>query len=1113
MKTQHQTVQTLIVSIIYAAVLEVSNRLLEISLFEGASVNVAIFVPIIAAIIFGKNVGAGSAAGGKIFSIAGTSLISGQGSSLLDPVTLLPIIADSIGVYLVGMLTKHPESRWDDLKTRFSSMETWRRLGENSLGGLAGMGLGASLIRSLSIFIDNEGLGTDFLLSELVRVFILNFFVNSLLILLFIPAALILYEIGDVLIEKRAHDLDKKLRNILYLTPEENAVSILSVVLPERAFTAHAWTPVKIKFRNTLERPTRFHIEAIANARITPPIDKTKILEPGEVWEQSFFVLPKNQRTISLNIRMTPFLDKITETTETKETEETILEITGKSHDPTDAKLTYLVFSVANFAIMGVSVILDRLEELIGSFDLLVISLQKSWSFLAFVTVVEASLFGLGVGIYWFYLNKFKMDLRKNLSFSTDFSTAKYLNEATTKFRDLVLTRLKKRLNSLVTTTLIFTVTISIIVLGIEGYRMITEPNYMVLYPEQLIFIAILVFIGWVLGLQGRTLLQEAGLISSEEMTVDGVGPLISIKPTSTFFEGVPNTCILTIKNPMDRHGVRIEFVSEDVVSPTLLEVNLPPNKEVKKNVIIVPSGIGKRSVLCLAYPLFDENGQLMSRKEAEPYSHQRIDFSVVPRSQFGLTIEQQARLKKLLILVGVIASIIYGSDVILRQYITDLSLIQFLRENFAFLLALQAPFVYAYFFVRNRFKIDFLDVDKLLEQISASDTLATNLDKTVGNNMEKQVPDIIKNQFSDQLKNNLTQYIRKDIMDQLAETINEHYRLLLEEELNAELTKQVQDLSAMILAENLENVPDDTNQALSIRTMMISFIQQHSEIQKLLANYRTSSNPDEQAKIKDKIKAMLKEEIKQQASAPLKDLLKAHLTDEEQSRKLINKLVGKLKTTVKEDFIRTLKEKINEELENESEGGLIDQIFAAVEANITEELRTELNSRLDEKFNSRQLLMKLAQEVDEKTGKDFGKQLEDTIGTAGETEVIQTLRDEFLDNIKKPLEDRLKQRLREEIKKHLKKMSDKVSVEIFDDLVSTQVESLLVNLEDWFEQKIAWESIMETFSDDLVDSLLEEFLVLDVSVSRVEHEEETLPDVITVKEETTDELSSESVS
>ncbi|MFX0210578.1 MAG: hypothetical protein ACFFDT_31650, partial [Candidatus Hodarchaeota archaeon] len=152
-----------IISIIYAAFINLTEGLaiqeyLDKHIQADTEINLALFVPAIAAIIFGKGIGASSAALGHSLDLAGANLLASAGGEPTEIALgqIISIMADSLGAWTVGVLTKRPEGKWDTIGSRFKDRETWGRIGNNTVGGLVGISLAESFISAYSRHLSGE---------------------------------------------------------------------------------------------------------------------------------------------------------------------------------------------------------------------------------------------------------------------------------------------------------------------------------------------------------------------------------------------------------------------------------------------------------------------------------------------------------------------------------------------------------------------------------------------------------------------------------------------------------------------------------------------------------------------------------------------------------------------------------------------------------------------------------------------------------------------------------------------------------------------------------------------------------------------------------------------
>ena len=148
------------------------------------------------------------------------------------------------------------------------------------------------------------------------------------------------------------------LRDIEVHVPQEEGIEVLSVELVDKALTIGAWTAVRLKFKNVLTKASVFAIEAVSTCKVTPHMDKTRLLQPEEIWTQTFSFLPSKQDTVDVRMRITP---KNIQAFKEKETTTTIIEFQANTKNPSSVMGILLGFSGANIGALSISTFWDQI--------------------------------------------------------------------------------------------------------------------------------------------------------------------------------------------------------------------------------------------------------------------------------------------------------------------------------------------------------------------------------------------------------------------------------------------------------------------------------------------------------------------------------------------------------------------------------------------------------------------------------------------------------------------------------------------------------------------------------------------------------------------------------
>ncbi len=1070
-----------IISIIYAAVLNITEDLaiqeyLNKNIQPDTEINLAVFVPAIAAIIFGKGIGASAAALGHSLDLVGTNLLASAGG---DPATiaigdLITLVADSLGAWTVGVLTKRPEGKWDSITSRFKDRETWGRIGNNTVGGLVGIALAESFVSAYGRHLAEEL--TEDTLKHASSIFVEQFFISAVILLIFIPATLFFYELGDVLIEVRDLRIDQQLRKLSYMTPEEAAVAISNVVLPDKAFTKDTWTSLKINFRNKLDKATSFKIESVSTARCYPPEDKTKVLEPGETWEQNFFVLPSKQSEVDAQIRISPttvssFYD------DTKELH-TILEIKGKSRDPHKDAFTMLVFSIANSIIVAASIIYSNFVTVMDNLENAADYLQDSGALLGIVGAIELAVF---IPILY-YMRRTIMNISEEatlkLSFGTDISTHKIVDRFERRI-DVFIDQFRESFSLFVKIILIAATVISIIVLGVEGFRVFDGSSSLNDYPQyarDLMIIGIGVFIAWVLGLRGAELLKQAGLIPKDKYLIKEKGAVEKFEPLRKFQEGVPNEVILTVKNTTKQPGVRVRLVGFDTVSPALVELKVPSGGKGTFKAAVTPIATGTRDILAVTYPLYDTKGNYIDPDEAEPYSNQHLGYDVMPETQLGLTKDQTSTLKKLGIIAVALGAIIYAAS----RYIggeTVEEAFSLIRDNAPYLLAMQAPFVYAYFYFQNKFQTSQFDIMNILDQLSSSQAVMEEMDKTVGKSLGASIKGNVKTAIKGQITTMAGDLIGDETTKQISALIEEHVGVILAKErrgdISTEIRKDVEkETKKAVLGEIEKTIEKELGKELT--KTIEKTVKEIQKARKEAGSLKEATKSEVKANVKKQVGPPLKKKIESEYKPQLKAKLKETIR-EKFTKKVAPKLAKEIKKKIEQTLIKDLDKTLYKELEKQLDS-LVDKVFVEVEKNMDSELRQQLEEKLQEKLRDRRLTQKIAAEFDDQLGSNYASQLEEGMGTALETEVGQKIKAHLEKEIEEKITSKLKEQLRKDIEKEIKKRLKSHVKKIIEEQVERRIsETIDQAIAKTTEESI--ERFINETTDRYVDNTIDKYV------------------------------------
>ena len=1029
-----------LVSIVYAFVMQLTQGLSLVPNHPEYApyINASIFVPAIASILFGKLIGATGAAGGRFLDASGTTLLASTKSggvaaqsvlTGLDLTHLILMASDFIGAWVVGSLTEKPAVRWDSFAVRFQDMQTWSRLFQNTLGSIIGLGMFDSLLSSYATAV-NQGLGVDYATSTFVKIF----FLNSIVLVIFIPITLLLYEFGDIIVQMRALAKDKSLRKVAKNVVKEEAVTIISTRLTETALAENIWTPILVKFRANLDQEVTYKIEAVSTANYYPAFDNTKPLKKGEIWEQKFFIMSSKQKNVNFKVRITPAIQNIGEVQQ-QNIPETIANVTAKSYNPNSNSATLVLFSIINTIMVGASVLWNNLLQF--NVDSALTSLKQSWVVILSTGGLEAVIM---VPVLMYLRRRWAMADSESLTvgFGTDLSERSQkiyqsIGSNVGHFFEYFGTKLQRSMKLF----LVFVTTVSVLLLGLEGYNDLTIKGYTIMYSSQLLIIGALAIVLWLGGYKGIDILRSAGLIEEEKYEIQEGKVVKKFKPEKDFLANAPNEVTFTITNPTKQNGIRFRFLSQDTVSPPLVEMPVPPGGRAVFKTSITPRDTGTRNIMAVVYPLFDENGGYIDENAAEPYTHQYVNYQVQSETQIGLSKDQESKLKKLLVLVGGLLVIIYGGGVFAQQVVGGQSTYTLLSNNTPYLLALQVPFVWAYFYIQNKSKLIKGEMESIIEQINAMDNLA----KDMNDKLDKSV-----------LK---SRAFTKNINSVLQTTLSSVAGLSAMKHLNDIISKQIEDSLGDDFTQQISKVVKDEDmtffQGISSQIISDNF---SYDFQKVIAKEKEATpqmgsseentdetggaSPVDNNELKNRIKARIMEDyrdkIKKQTSKKLSEELKKKSSDS-----FVNTYKDELTANLKKSLSKEFKKQIkDEQLINDIE----EKIFELIGPEVQEKILEELNKTV---FN-REILSSIAENLDTQLGTNIMTEFEDSIGTAMESKMTDTIKQQLEVKYEKEVQVKLEVKIKKLITKELNKRGDRIINDLLSSKLTTDIENKMIS-------------------------------------------------------------------
>jgi hypothetical protein len=428
-----------------------------------------------------------------------------------------------------------------------------------------------------------------------------------------------------------------------------------------------------------------------------PDTDSTSLLKPEGTWVQTFYILPSKQNDVNLRVRITP---KTAEKYQDHIHEQAVVEINAKTKNPSSMTASLLGFGGVNFGVVGISAAWDKIVTALGNpqalIQELVAQLQVIWT-----TVVAEILLFIPI-ITYMWRKSLQGDDKGGLrlGFTRGFDLEGVQGRAGSifsKFRDRMGGQVRQ-----VSLILIGLGSVAGVgYFGFEAYQMLTIPNYQILNPELIFGLSIGLLGTWLLGLRGGDLLKALGIGELASWQYDKDNTILSFKPLTPLQIDTPTEIMVTAHNITDQPGVRIVFQGFDSISPQVVELHIDPGTETEFKIAVTPLKKEFQELLAISYPLFDQDHKYIDSEEAEPFAEQEIQYEVQGQTSLGITKDQQNKLKTGVGAGGFLA-IVYT---FVGQFVPLPDFGEFLAENGVVFTAIQAPFLYAYFYFSNRFK------------------------------------------------------------------------------------------------------------------------------------------------------------------------------------------------------------------------------------------------------------------------------------------------------------------------------------------------------------------------------------------------------------------------
>lgn len=279
----------------------------------GGELRPFIFVPALAAIIFGPTVGAFSAGlGNFVIDFVNDILLEG---STLDTGNLAGFIGNFVGAAVVGFLSWRLNFGKDD-KVIFSG-KVWLRYLQNTLAAIVGMGL----VTGETIGLLRMAFGkSTWEIGNLISASI--FYSNSAFLLVTIIPFQLLVGAYEKIQAKRYDEKLHDSKNVTVVEEPENPSAIIEKfeIIPGTSIDGLVkgeWSQIKMTIKNNTTVPMAFRLEVNCEDRIVPSVEYTKLLQPQESDDKFLQVNPFNDSKRVFTIYIKNWSTTFKELTET----------------------------------------------------------------------------------------------------------------------------------------------------------------------------------------------------------------------------------------------------------------------------------------------------------------------------------------------------------------------------------------------------------------------------------------------------------------------------------------------------------------------------------------------------------------------------------------------------------------------------------------------------------------------------------------------------------------------------------------------------------------------------------------------------------------------------
>ena len=656
---------TIFLSFLYAVISISANSLTVLPDTGNAEFRLGIFVPALAAIIYGPLTGGLTAGIGNLL-IDTYGVVTGSIDTLgFD--RILGSLANFVGGYLTGWFARKARSEDGKIvKVKYIPAYT--------MAAIIGLALVTGTLIGYGILYGYSQLP----LSVAESVFEAIFFYNSTVLFVMMFVSLMTYEFFNGIQQKRFESRDERNRE-LTVEYAEKGVKISKLELSDHSLWVDEWNPLKITVKNTEKSPTSFKFEMVSDALVFPQIDRSNSLNPGEKYIQTFYIHPKQKRQIRMRFHVK----------NVSAGKNSILNIKAESTQ------VYKQDSLAGFS--SVNVLVFVLSVLWSN---VIESLNKTFSFnidniilISTFIITETAILAIYVFLNFKKQKKRLEEFKKlDLALTSDPRSYKIIEESEEAFQK------SKKSFFLVVLFLRLVESVVVVFLFIEGYRSIFTDKAPLLPDSETLTFAISISVLLV------AIISESILNPSKGENVfvgDSVSPvLISFNPAHRFKMGEPNEVTITVQNSILDHGMRVVFKSSNYISPEIIELKATKGQQATFKISITPLEAGVQNMLFAIYPLYTKSNKFIEFQAAEMIQYQMVSYSVLETTVLGMTNDQFEFLKN----VGGLGSILVGAILTVNQFVGIDNLILRFRNSLPIIILLQLPLIYFYFFFTNKF-------------------------------------------------------------------------------------------------------------------------------------------------------------------------------------------------------------------------------------------------------------------------------------------------------------------------------------------------------------------------------------------------------------------------